>query len=183
MNKILNAFLPLGVAITLISGLVYVVGQQIIRQSANNPQIQIVEDAAKLLSEGNAHLSWFTGANIDIDKSLQTFLAVYDYEGNLEVTKGFINGKIPKLPSGVLDYAKSNGENRLTWEPEKGTRIATVIEYFKGDSTTTTGYALAGRSLKEIEKEENDLGRGVALGWIGILIISFGAFYFSKKNE
>ena len=49
MNFFVRVFLkwlPLGVAVTLVCALIYATVQQNYRQSANDPQIQMAEDAA-----------------------------------------------------------------------------------------------------------------------------------------
>ena len=46
------AWLPFAIIIVIFSGLVYAIVQQNYRQSANDPQIQIAEDLATAISQG-----------------------------------------------------------------------------------------------------------------------------------
>jgi hypothetical protein len=46
----LKFWLPLAAAVTMLSGLVYIAVQQNMRIGANDPQIQLAEDAARALA-------------------------------------------------------------------------------------------------------------------------------------
>jgi hypothetical protein len=35
---------------------------------------------------------------------------------------------------GALDYARQNGQNRVTWQPEAGVRMATVVVPYNSGS-------------------------------------------------
>ena len=55
MNSFINAakqFIMLSMLLTLACGICYVAVQQTLRQSANDPQIQMAEDAAAALAKG-----------------------------------------------------------------------------------------------------------------------------------
>jgi hypothetical protein len=54
VKGILRQWLPIVVVITALSGLVYVAVQQALRQDANDPQIQMAQDAAETLARGGA---------------------------------------------------------------------------------------------------------------------------------
>ena len=57
-------WLPIGFVVTLLCGLIYVSGQFILRSGANDPQIQIAEDAAHVLGAG-APYSTFSPPSIE----------------------------------------------------------------------------------------------------------------------
>ena len=77
-SKLLKSFIPLAVAITLVCGLIYVSVQQVLRQSANDPQIQIAEDVSGALSTGVPPQAIANPNGTDLKKSLATFIIVYD---------------------------------------------------------------------------------------------------------
>jgi hypothetical protein len=52
-KNILRHWLPLAAVTTLLCGLVYLAVQQSLRQGANDPQIQMAEDAAAALVAGS----------------------------------------------------------------------------------------------------------------------------------
>src|SRR6266536_2297586 len=81
--------------------------------------------------------------------------------------------------AGIFDYVKQNGEDRLTWQPQTGIRSAIVVTQFKG---TTSGFVLAGRSLREVGKREDSLEQILGLGSIVLLVVTFLAtvLFFGK---
>ncbi|MCJ7707749.1 MAG: hypothetical protein MUO38_09050 [Anaerolineales bacterium] len=159
---ILRHWLPIATAVTALSGLVYLAVQQELRQSANDPQIQLAQDAADVLARGGTADGVVPRSEIDVARSLAPFMIVYDDQGEAVASSGALHGQIPSLPAGVLDYVRENSEDRVTWQPEAGVRIAAVIVRFEG---AESGFVLAGRSLREIEKRETqvELEAGLAL--------------------
>ncbi len=159
------------VMITLLCGGVYVVAQQIYRQSANDPQIQIAEDVGRLLGSGVPTTQILQQGSTDISKSLATFLVVFDATGKPVVSSGMIDGKIPTLPSGVLAYAQAHSEDRITWQPSSGFRAAIVVTAYNANGSS--GYVMVGRSLRETETRIHQLGINVFLVWFVTLILVF----------
>lgn len=156
-------FIPFFIVITLVSALLYVSVHHVIRAYANDPQIQIVQDISSYLSSGQSPQSILPPTKVDISKTLAPFVIIFDVNGKPIVSSGMLGKEIPKVPLGVFQYAAEHGENRLTWEPTKGVRIAAVVMRYQGKNT---GYVLAGRSLKEVEKQADQLLFQVALFWI-----------------
>jgi hypothetical protein len=149
---ILVAWLPIAVVSVGLCGLVYVAVQQVLRQGANDPQVQLAEDGARALAQGGTVERVVPTTPVDVAQSLTPFLIVYDARGQALASSGLLQGRIPAMPGGVLDYARQHGQNRLTWEPQRGVRIAAVIVSY-GESGG--GYVLAGRSLREVERRES----------------------------
>ena len=166
LKNIVRYWLPLSVVITLLSGLVYGAGQQVLRWAANDPQIQMAEDAANALTNGQAPQTVVPAASVDIASSLAPYLVVFDDAGKPVASSGLLHGQPPTLPSGVFDYVRQHGEDRITWQPEPGVRSATVITRVSG---SRPGFVLAGRSLREVEQRESQLELIVGLGWLGTL--------------
>lgn len=147
---------------------IYVTVHQSIRLFTNDPQIQISEDIANTLAKGADAQNVLPYA-IDLSQSLTPFVIVYDSEGQVVSSTAVLNGETPKLPQGVLDYAKAHGQNRITWEPQKGVREAIVVTYFEDKNT---GYVLVGRSLREAEKRINLVMQLIAAAWAGTAVLS-----------
>lgn len=154
------------IIITFIFGAIYAAVQQSYRQSANDPQIQMAEDAVTALNNGRNIQSVVLLDNVDISKSLAVFLAVYDSSGNPVMSSGYLNGEMPKLPQGVFGYMKSHNEDRFTWQPEPGVRSAVVLARYN------SGFVLAGRSLREVEVREDKLFIQVSAAWLISIVIS-----------
>lgn len=179
--------------------LIYAAVQQNYRQSANDPQIQMAEDAAALLEK-----SWLPAAvvpktePIDIKESLAPFIIVLDDNGEIIGSSAKLENRYPIPPSGVFAFLKTGqgdvfglfkqfksgmkNESRLTWQPETGVRIASVIVRVSG---THPGFVLAGRSLRETEKRTEQLAFMVLVVWvmaaITIFAILFLAFIFKYE--
>ncbi len=164
----LRTWLPLVFVGTLIVGFVYGAVQQDIRLGANDPQIQLAEDAANDLNNGstaadvvaNASLSARTDTKVDISISLAPFLIVYGSDKQIVTAGAQLDGADPVVPDGVFNNVTSDHEARFTWQPRSGVRIATVVV------KSNTGYVLAGRSMREIELREDHIVEGAVIVWI-----------------
>ena len=174
-----SLFLILAVVITLLCGLVFGSAQQIYRQSANDPQIQISEDMADYLSQGKDVSAIVPKQEVDISKSLVWFVIDYNDKGEVVASNAKLDGLTPALPFGVLDHTRQNGQNRVTWEPKEGVRIAAVITKYNG------GAVLVGRSLRETEIRTHMLGKRVMLAWLVTLAAAFAGTWFllNKKSH
>ncbi len=150
--------------VTLTCGLVYVAVQQNFRQSANDPQIQMAEDAARSLEAGSTPQSLVGNSSVDIDKSLASYLVIYDESTNVIASNAKLEGVVPKPPKGVFEFTKDHGQDRITWQPKDNVRSAIVVQHYNG------GYVLAGRSLREIEIRENKLEKQIGAAWVAGMI-------------
>lgn len=150
----------------VVFGTIYTVGQQVLRQSANDPQIQLAEDIAQLLSGTAKPSDLASNTRIDITTSLAPFLVITDTKGAVLTTSGQLDGKDPIIPLGVFDSAKKMGQDRVTWQPRKGVRVALVVVPYKD------GYVAVGRSLREVEKREDGVLKIVGAAWGALVILS-----------
>ena len=150
--------------VTAIFGTIYLVAEQNYRQSANDPQIQLAEDAALVLDHG-AQPQWTASNQIDAGTSLAPFITIYSATGTPVASSGLIGGQMPALPAGVFDSVKARGEDRITWQARGGLRYAAVVVVYKN------GYILAARSLREIEKRESALDVEVGVPWAVSIIL------------
>jgi hypothetical protein len=185
MNKNFFFNLIFGLAIiTAVFLTIYVTGQQVLRQSANDPQIQMAEDTAASLANGSAVPADFMPASrqpFDMSQSLAPFTMIFDRGGTLLESSATLAGEAAVPPVGVFGYAKLHGEDRFTWQPAQGERFAAVLKYYTGGST---GFVLVGRSLREVEVREDNLLKIVALAWLGCVFIFvvgiFGEIFFGE---
>ena len=153
--------------------------QQVIRQSANDPQVQVAEDAATSLAVGQSVQSVVPANKVDIANSLASYVVVFDANGKPIASSGQLNGQMPTMPSGVFDSVRQNGEDRITWQPQVGVRSAVVVTQFKGQ---TSGFVLVGRSLRESERLQDNITQLLSVGLIGLLVVilPITAFLFRK---
>ncbi len=157
-------FVPLAVLATLCCGLVYASDQQDLRSGANDPQIQMANDAATALDAGAKPSNLVSVGRIDVRQSLAPFLVVFDSSGKVLATDGQLDGHDPIPPAGVLTSAANNPPDIVTWQPGSGVRIAAVVSPWHG------GTVLAGRSLAQVEMRENDALIIVIAAWMAMLV-------------
>lgn len=158
----LFSWIPIGVAVTLMSVMVYGVAQQMLRLNANQTQIQLAEDAATDIVRGVAPQQVLPKQNVDMAASLAPFMIVYDDQGHILASSVELDGNVPALPSGVLTSAREQKEDNVTWQPKPGVRASVSIVRYVGDKP---GFVLAGKSLREVEKLEDKMLVDVFLGW------------------
>lgn len=165
-------WLPFAVLSTACVGTAYVLVQQNLRQTANDPQIQMAEDFATALGENRNPGKYFVDTQIvDVSKSLEVFVIVYDDSKRVLFSSALLGSSIPKLPDGVLDATRTMKQNRVTWQPQPGVRLATVVQRYEGPRP---GYVVAGRSLREVEQRESNTlvlaAAGLSAAWIGFAV-------------
>lgn len=169
----MKRYIPFGfvvVIITILIGTAYGIGQQILRLSANDPQIQLAHEVAMQLDQGAIPDDVVGAYKVNIAQSLASFVVVYDKTGNPVAGTGYLDGVRPKAPIGVLKAADNHSDNRVTWEPKTDVRVASVTV------STKQYYVLAGRSLREVEAREQKLSEIALSGWVAAMLVTVMAF-------
>jgi len=167
----------MAVVVTILSLTIYAAVQQDLRLTANDPQIQIAEDIAAMLSAGQADQLSFPPEKIDISKNLTPFVTLFDQKGTPVLATTYLDGKVPVPPKGVFDYSSKHGEDRFTWQPKPGVRSAVIVVKFGGKNP---GFVLVGRSLKEVEKREDKILLIVGAAWLLTLFFATIPFFLYK---
>lgn len=168
------------ILLTVIMCLVYAGIQQNYRSNANDPQIQIAHELRDRLQQGKPLIFDDT---VTLERSLSVFKESFDAKGNPVQSTGFIYGRMPQLPKGVFEYAKAYGENRITWQPRGGIRMAAVIVAV---NASPMAYLAVGRSLKEVEERISGLARMVFISWllcISVVLINWLVTYYNHKKQ
>lgn len=178
-------WLPIAAVSTVFAGLAYGTVQQSQRSSANDPQLQMAEDAAAQLSNGGTPQSVTAGASVDIARSLAPFTIVFDGDGAVQASTAGLDGHTPVPPQGVLDAATANGIDTITWQPRDGVRAAIVVVPYEGGGAS--GTVLVGRSLRAVEEREDRTLLIAGLAWIAALLggavaAGLGAFVWGRGD-
>lgn len=176
-------FLYAAAAFSAACFLVYGGVQQSYRQSLNDPQIQMTEDAALSLERSAAILDLVPAEKVVIEDSLKVFINFYDTEGNPIAGNGYLNGKLLDVPKGVFDDAKAWGKNLRTLQPQPDVRIAVVVKPFVGRETS--GFVLSGRTMRVVEGRIHILGLQVLFGWsmtLGALFVLSLILWFLRRG-
>jgi hypothetical protein len=192
---IFNALVLAGLA-TVLALALNTIPQQVLRLGANDPQIALADDLVAKLEQGIAPTDAISPASIDIARSLTPFVIAYDDQGRPLTSQARLDGAIPTPPSGVFDYVRQHGEDRLSWQPILGTtsskdqksalnggmtprahgvRIAAVVQRVAPVGNAPGGFVLAGRNMREVENREHLVGQLATLAWIVMLALIFVA--------
>ncbi len=174
MKRTLLSWFPFAFLATVLALTAYATVQQVYRSSANDPQIQIAEDASAQLEAGAPLTAVVPPRPVDMARSLAPYVIVFDDRGMPIAASVRLNGRVPVPPPGVFDVARRTPEQRLTWQPAPGVRSAMVMRHFGGSNP---GFVLAGRSLREVENRVARLSGIVVLLWagaLGFLLVYFG---------
>lgn len=145
---------------TFIAGTAANISHQVLRMSANDPQIQLAEDAAQRLNAGEDVAGILPDRKVDMAASLAPFVIVYDNAGRPVASSASLDGTTPTPPRGVLEYVRSHSQERVTWQPRPGVRIASVM------IRTANGFVVAGRNMREVEIREDNVVKLAAMGWL-----------------
>lgn len=191
---VFNALVLAGIA-TVLGLALYAIPQQVLRQGADDPQIQIATDLAARLDNYGVGDGLRQGAlfnstgSVDMARSLSPFVIVYDDRGRPIGSTAQLNGKMPAPPAGVFDYVRTHGEERVSWQPVmgsiRGVRIAAVVERVSGPQP---GFVLAGRSLREVQARIDHVQNLAGLTWLGMMglilagTVAFGWMTRSKPT-
>jgi hypothetical protein len=177
-RRIIGYWIPLAVVASGLCFFTYVAVQQNYRMNANDPQIEMAQNAVLALKKGQTPDSIIPGNQVDLAASLSPFMIIYDSAGKAVASSGVLNGQIPAVPMGVLTSALKSGENRVTWEPQPDVRIAAVVDSYS--ISGSEGYVLAGRSLKEVEARISNLTLMLTITWLCALVASLIAIIFAE---
>ncbi len=177
--------------VTVCSVMVYVGLQQNYRAALNDPQVEIVSDAQLALQSGGAPAQVIPrlpssgtatqAAMPDASKSLAPFIVVLDKEGRAIESNATVGGALITVPIEVLEKARANGENRVTWQPDEKTDIALVVRPI---SETSEWYIASGRNTREVESRINALGVLILLTWLaGVVALGLLAYFFRPASS
>ncbi len=171
-NTLLGTWVVLAAIFTTVIGLVYVATQQTYRQTANDPQIEITEEISAAIAKGAPADQLIPSAGgTDIKTSLSAFAMIFDKDSKVLGSSAKLNDSDPIPPKAVFEAAAKNGRTMITWEPEKGTRVAAVITSVKSGEDTV--YVLAGKNIREVEKRTVGLLYAVITAWVISLLLSW----------
>jgi hypothetical protein len=165
-KQIVWRWLPLATISVILTAFIGGAVQQNYRQSANDPQIQLAEDTARVVNAGSPPVGLVPTQRVDREQSLAPFVIIVNNQLHILATNAASGSDSLLPPSGVFDNARAHGEQRLTWQTAQGVRYATVV------TPTTHGYVVAARSLKEVEAREHWLTVMDGLALLGLLTLT-----------
>jgi hypothetical protein len=170
LRRIVLVWIQIAVPVTGLCMLTYLLTQQSLRGSANDPQLQWARDAASRLASGQPVGAVVPDDAIDYSRSDAPFLMVVNDSGSVVATSGRLRADLRTVPAGVFDQVRHNGEERVTWQPERGVRLASAVVRIAGGPG---GFVVAARSLRDTEERADKLRNITLLAWLLTLGASF----------
>lgn len=172
----LMKWLQYAIIIICVGGASYLGLQGLYRNTAFDPQVQIVDDVARAVGGGVNSAQIIPNPSTDVAVSLAPFLAAFAADRSLVRSSGVVDGSSISLPNAIFDSAVKNGEARGTWEPKPGVRVALVVRMLQ-DGT----FIAAGKNLRETDARIGALTATMALGLglallLTLLLEMFGAW-------
>ncbi len=121
--------------------------QQLLRRAADHAPQQLVATLSSQMASGDTPSLTLPAPTADLAsptwlKSTSTFAAIYDANANLIASNATLNGGSPRPPQGVFSTIHIRGNDSVTWQPQRGVRIALT-----GREVPGHGFVLAGQSL------------------------------------
>src|ERR1051326_6952305 len=107
-------YVTIAILVTILCGLIYVTVQQTYRSGANDPQLQLAKDISYRLEKGLSIDNLLSIDSIEISRSLSPFVVLYDNDGNPVRSTATLDGQLPRIPKGVLDFTRKNKEDVLS---------------------------------------------------------------------
>jgi len=186
--KVLAVWLPIAIAITVLTGTAFVLAHQNYRQNANDPQQQLAEDAASALNRGQKPIEVVPTNAVDQATSLAPFVIVLDSKVKTDprgtpadiLATNLIKadtGAVIEPVTSVFSEAEAKGLQRFTWETAGGLRFATVVVPYNG------GFVLAARSSSEVERRVQEALDLAVIGWLFGLALSLATVWIVRPKQ
>ena len=161
----------------------YAAVQQVHRNLATDPQLQIARDISNTLSKGKSIRHLLPPDTVNLEESLAVFAELFDKNGKAIQSTGFLHGNIPQPPAGIFEFTNSHNKDVITWQPQAGVRMAMVFEKVPAPGA---GFVAVGRSLSETEIRESNLVRIIGIAWLACMALLTVSLvlqqYFIKRN-
>jgi hypothetical protein len=162
--RTLLAWTVAAVVVTAIFGSIYLTAQSLERSGADDAPQRLASQVASIVESGRS-LAAEQRETVDLGSSSQAFFVVYDSGDAPESGSARLDGSLPEAPRGVLDTARTDDANHVTWQPTPELRFATV-EVRAGHSVV-----LAGQSLGPTERRIDSLGLLLLACWAATIAL------------
>lgn len=161
---------------TLLLFVVMLCMQQVWRRGADKAPQQLVTEAKStgvVPMDGEVREisspAWVDGRD--------TFVATYDANGNVQASNGRFHGALPQPPRGIFQMMQKRSEHKVTWQPQRGVRVALV-----GQPLPQGGYVVAGQSLIPGEASTFSFYRLVLAMW-GLMVLSLATIAVWTRRQ
>jgi hypothetical protein len=144
--------------------------QQVLRRGADRQPEQLATALSAQLAHSDNRSFTLPGPQQDIGSSAwlnsnATFAAVYDASGEVVSSNATFDKGLPQPPRGIFRTIRDRGEYKVTWQPQRGVRIALTGREIPGG-----GFAVAGQSLLTAEARTARFDLILKLMWAVLLL-------------
>jgi hypothetical protein len=109
--------------------------------------------------------------------SAEIFTVLYDASGRALTGNATLHGTLPQPPPGIFDVIRSRGEDKVTWQPQPGIRVALT-----GLPMPNGGFVLAGQSLIPSEARNALLDRILRWMWAFAMLACCFLALFARRR-
>lgn len=166
---------------TLVLAGSYTMAQQSTRLSADNLPLSTAQTAQHELAGGAQPSDVVSALKTDLRNDSMAFVIVTDSTQHILASSATLDGKTPLPPTGTFTFTKDHGTDHFAWEPASEVRLATrIITYQNGVSS---GFVIAGQSLKQTESHITDYGRLALATWLAVLAWTLFLVMMPERNK
>jgi len=175
-EHIARIWLAIASVSTILMLTAYTLVQQLGRLSADDLPLYLAQTAVAQLDNGAAPNDVVPTTASDVKSDTIPFVIVTDSSENILASSAKLNGAKPLPPIGTFQYTTVHGTDHFTWQPTTSARLATRILPYK--TSTTSGFVVAGHSLKQVEDRQANFNLITLAAWAVSLIVVFLALWF-----
>jgi hypothetical protein len=156
--------------------------QQVLRRGADRQPEQLATTLSEQLAHSDNRSLTLPGPTQDLGSrawlgSNATFAAVYDASGQVVASNATFDSALPQPPRGIFSTIRARGLYKVTWQPQRGVRIALTGREISGG-----GFVLAGQSLLSAEARTARFDLFLKLMW-AVLLLACGTILVLAKNQ
>ncbi|MEI6728811.1 MAG: hypothetical protein WCK98_04165 [bacterium] len=166
------------ILLTLVFVTILATAQSVIRTESNEELYTKGVDYRTVLQSGQPSNQLKSLEAVDPYESLSAIVVLYDVNQNVLGSNIVKSREVPKIPSGVLDYARSNNVNRVTWQPYSDLRLSAVAYKVSGNFN---GFVVVAKNQEYTNARINIISKYVGVAWIASLVILL--FINTLKDE
>jgi hypothetical protein len=157
-------WLTAAIIVTLIFGSLYLTLQRLGRSSANAAPAAAVATQAQMIDSDPP-----AAPRLELTPDSAVFVLVYGEDDKPVSGTVTLHGSLPVIPSGVLRTARTAGTDTVTWQPERGLRMAVVARSVAGK------VVVGGQSLTPFEERDNMVLLFLGFSWLaGMVVLAAG---------
>lgn len=158
----------------MIFGSVYGLLHFMNRNMANDMPQLLATQAAKVVDAYGVEA--VNAQPTDLANDPVPFVIVYDKQSKPLAGTGYLDNKLAQMPVGVINHARANDPHAVTWQPQKGTRLASVTVLSKKGY-----YVVGGQSLKVYENRDKRLALYTFAAYIATLLMMCLAAFIARR--